>query len=161
MRRMSNPAALLALSTVWFLGGCATIVGGGPNQPVSFQSTPAAASFTIQSSSGLQMGQGNTPATLTLPRRNEYQVQISLDGYQTQSAVLTKGVNGWIWGNLLFGWIVGFIVDFATGSAYKLEPATVQVGLVEGGADLWAEVRFFDEAGRIITEQRLKMIPEG
>lgn len=161
MRKMSKPAGLLAFSIVLVLGGCATILGGGSNQAVSFRSSPESATYTVLSSSGIQMGSGVTPGVLTLPRKNEYQIEISLEGYQTQTAALTKGINGWIWGNLIVGWIVGFGVDFLTGSAYKLEPALVQVTLVEGGADLWAVVRFFDDSDRLIEEQRLLMIPEG
>jgi len=131
---MSKPANLLTISMVLVLGGCATIVGGGSKQAVSFRSTPNGATFTIQSSSGLQMGEGTTPGTLILPRKNEYQIEISLNGYHTQTTVLTKSINGWVWGNILF-W-PGFIVDFATGSGHKLEPDTVQVTMVEDRAAL-------------------------
>jgi hypothetical protein len=152
--RLSAIAGFAAVSS-----GCATILGGGTTQPVTIQSTPAAASFTIQSSSGLQMGSGTTPSTVILPRRNEYQIQITMAGYQPQSTVLTKGINNWIWGNLLFGWVVGFIVDFASGSAYKLQPALVQVTLQPGERDVVAVVRLLDASGKLLDEQRLPMVP--
>jgi hypothetical protein len=107
------------------------------------------------------MASGTTPTTVTLPRKNEYQIQITMSGYQPQSTVLTKGINNWIWGNLLIGWLVGFIVDFASGSAYKLEPALVQVTLQPGEHDVVAVVRLLDSAGRLIEERRLPMIPSG
>jgi len=119
---------LLAVAAVC-ITSCATIVGGGSSQPVSFSSSPSGAHFTVKASSGIQMADGSTPATVTLPRKNEYQVTVTMDGYRPQTLALTKGVNGWIWGNLFIGWLVGFIVDFASGSAYKLEPALISVTL--------------------------------
>ena len=142
------------------LSGCATIAGGGPNQPVTIQSTPSAANFTIQSSSGLQMAQATTPSTVSLPRKNEYQIQITMPGYQPQSTVLTKGTNGWIWGNLFVGWIVGFIVDFATGSAYKLEPSLVQVDLQQVGDDAYAVIHIYNADKKLLEERRLLMVPD-
>ena len=158
---MRTPLIILTvLALPLFAGGCATIVGGGTNQPVTVQSTPDAATFTITSSSGLQMSQGTTPSTVSLPRKNEYQIVVELAGYQPQSTVLTKGINGWIWGNLLFGWIVGFGVDFLTGSAYKLEPALVQVTMQNDEESTYAVIRIYNAADRLIEEKRLLMVPE-
>jgi hypothetical protein len=158
---MRTPLIILAvLGLPLFAGGCATLVGGGTNQAVTLQSTPAAANFTIQSSSGLQMAQGTTPSTVSLPRKNEYQIVVELAGYQPQSTVLTKGINGWIWGNLLFGWIIGFGVDFLTGSAYKLEPALVQVTMQNDGESTYAVIRIYNASDRLIQEKRLLMVPE-
>ena len=155
-----SKSVVAVLSSLPFAGGCATIVGGGPHQAVTVQSAPAAANFTIQSSSGLQMAQGSTPSTVRLPRKNEYQIQISMQGYQPQSTALTKGTNGWIWGNLLVGWIVGFGIDFLTGSAYKLEPALVQVTMQRVDEDTYAIIRIYDASNRLIQEKRLLMVPD-
>lgn len=162
--RLRIAASILVVCAIVALPGCATILGGGPQQPVSFNSEPTGASFTVKSSSGLQMASGNTPQTLKLPRKNEYQVDFTVPGYQQQSVALAKGVNGWIWGNLVVGWIIGFGVDFLTGSAYKLEPAQVQVALVRqagenGELQLFGVVRQLDERGRVIREQRVPLEP--
>src|SRR5688572_2149145 len=82
------------------LSGCATIVGGGSSQAVSIETTPSAARYVIRSSTGIEMSSGTVPASIRLPRRNEYQLDISLAGYQTRTMALTRGTNGWIWGNL-------------------------------------------------------------
>jgi len=140
-------------------GGCATLVGGGSHQAVAIESTPSQADFTVTSVDGLQMASGRTPTTVRLPRKNEYQVRLGIAGYEPQTLALTRGTNGWIWGNLLFGWIVGFAVDFLTGSAYELEPALVQVSLEQSRAGDYANVRIYDESGRLIGEERLLLIP--
>lgn len=159
---MKRPFPILAALSLTLLAtsGCATILGGGSNQPLTIQSSPSQAEYTITSSSGAQMGAGSVPATLNLPRKNEYQIAISLDGYQTRTLAVTRGTNGWIWGNLVFGWLVGFAVDFLTGSAYKLEPALVNVTLGEG-LETVAIVRFFKGDQKLIREERLLMVPIG
>ena len=106
------------------------------------------------------MAQGATPSVVSLPRTNEHQVRINLEGYQPQTVALSRGINGWIWGNLFVGWIVGFGIDFLTGSAYKLEPASVQVGLQQAGEELYAIIRFLDDAQQLIEEKSLLMVPD-
>jgi len=147
------------------LSGCATIVGGGSAQPVAIRSTPTSASFTVTSSSGLQMAQGTAPQTIRLPRKNEYQIEFTAPGFQPQKVVLSRGTNGWIWGNLIVGWIVGFAIDFASGSAYKLEPALVDISLVEsrtasGAEQTNAVVRLLDGKGRVISETEVPLVPQ-
>ncbi len=151
---------LVAALAFLLMSGCATIVGGGPSQPVSLDSTPGSASYTIQSAAGMQMAQGSTPGTVSLPRSNEYQIEVSLDGYEPQSTVLTRGINGWIWGNLFVGWIVGFGIDFLTGSAYKLEPSFVQVTLQEVASEMFAVIRLLDQDQQLLEERKLLLVPE-
>jgi hypothetical protein len=105
------------------------------------------------------MSSGSVPASIRLPRKNEYQVDITLDGYETATLAMSRGTNGWIWGNLLFGWIVGFIVDVATGSAYKLEPALINVTLERGDTTI-AVVDILDRDGQLIDQQRLPLTPK-
>src|SRR5688500_16257916 len=100
---------LAAVATL-ITSACATIAGGGTSQGVSVSSEPAGASFVVKSSSGLQMASGATPQTIKLPRKNEYQIEFKVPGYNSQSVPLTKGLNGWVWGNLIIGWVPGFII---------------------------------------------------
>ena len=157
MRRSLLGLTLLGLSA------CATIVGGGSSQPVSIQSVPGA-QFTIRSSSGIQMASGQAPKTVTLPRKNEYQIDFTAPGFQPQTIALTKGTNGWVWGNLVVGWILGFVIDFASGSAYKLEPAQVNISLVakvaaNGQTETDALVSLYDAKGKLIRELSVPMVP--
>jgi hypothetical protein len=106
------------------------------------------------------MNQGTTPGTVSLPRKNEYQIDITLEGYHPQTTVLTRGTNGWIWGNLLVGWLVGFGVDFLTGSAYKLEPALVQISLARADGQTFAVIELFNEDNQLIDGRRILMVPK-
>lgn len=138
--------------------GCAAIVGGGSNQALSLEATPSAARYTIRSSSGIEMSAGSVPASVRLPRKNEYQVDISLAGYEPRTVAITRGTNGWIWGNLVIGWVLGFIIDFATGAAYKLEPAFVNVTLERADDQAFALVQILDEDRKLIRQERLLLV---
>lgn len=154
---LALPCSLLAVA----LTGCATLFGGGSNQTVSFQSSPPSANFTVTASSGLQMYQGKTPAQVSLPRKHEYRVEISLEGYRPQTVVLTKALNGWTWVNLFsLSWLLGFGIDFLTGAAYKLEPALVSVSLEKLNGELTAVVRVLGGRGKVLQERRVPLIPE-
>lgn len=143
---------------------CATLVGGGSSQGVSVSSEPSGASFTVKSASGMQMASGTTPQMISLPRKNEYSIEFAVPGYRSQSVALTKGVNGWVFGNFIIGWIPGLIIDFVTGSANKLEPAMVQVALQRGVAEgeagkLFGVVRQVDASGHVVSEKRVELEP--
>ncbi|MEO6067408.1 MAG: hypothetical protein ABIQ41_05450 [Gemmatimonadales bacterium] len=155
-----GPACALVLT----LSGCATILGGGSSQAVSIQSSTPATHFVIRSSSGIQIASGDAPQSVRLPRKNEYQIDFTAPGFQPQTIALTKGTNGWIFGNLVVGWIVGFAIDFATGSAYKLEPSVVNITMVQkvsadGSRSTDALVSLYDQAGRLIRELTVPLVP--
>ncbi len=161
MSRIPSGAALAALL---LLSACATLLGGGSSQAVSVRSGEQSAHFVIRSSSGIEVVQGNTPEVVRLPRKNEYQLEFTAPGFQPQKIALTKGTNGWIFGNLIVGWIVGFAVDFATGSAYKLEPAVVDITMVRstdstGKGGTSAAINMYDQSGRRIRELVVPLVP--
>lgn len=111
--RLAQIALLLTLV------GCGSIING-TTQPISFSSTPAAARVSIN---GVEYG--NTPVTVPLPRKGSHAVVLKLDGYEPYSINLTRGVSGWVWGNLVFGGLIGLAVDAGTGGMYKLTPEQV------------------------------------
>lgn len=159
--RLVTAGALLTALTV--LGGCATLLGGGGSQSITMAATPTTVSYVIKSSSGLQMASGQTPNQVKLPRKNEYEIEFTAAGYQSQKLALSKGINGWIWPNILFGGLPGLLIDFATGSAHKLEPSTVSVSMVKptAGSDepFALLIQLFDEAGKLIREVQAPLVP--
>jgi diacylglycerol kinase family enzyme len=106
-----------------FVTGCASIVSG-TKQEVAFRSTPPGATVTVDGEN-----HGGTPMTLKLSRKSRHEVSFALDGYQPYEMSLTKSLNGWYFGNILFGGIIGLVVDAANGAMYKLTPKQVEAML--------------------------------
>ena len=115
----------LVLAVVIFSIGCATIVSGRMQQlPVI--SSPSGATVTMGSV------RQTTPATFLLDRRmGVYEIFIEKEGYEPVTVVIKKGLNCWVFGNIIFGGIIGLIVDIASGSASAFTPSEVEVNLVK------------------------------
>ena len=111
-----------------FSVGCASIVHG-TRQDVTIDSDPPGATVT----SRRLPSQAVTPANLSLKRKYEYEFQIEKPGYKTEYVLVEKNIAGWFWGNILFGGIIGIIVDMNNGAGYKLEPEDVFVKLQPEG----------------------------
>lgn len=60
-----------------------------------------------------------------LSRSDNHIVRIQMDGYQPFDATITRSVSGWVWGNLVFGGLIGLAVDATSGGLYKLTPEQV------------------------------------
>ncbi|HEX6929947.1 MAG TPA: PEGA domain-containing protein [Gammaproteobacteria bacterium] len=115
----------VALGSIAFLVGCASIVSG-TTQPISFNSTPPGATILIN---GADMGK--TPTTLHLKRNENYAVSIQLEGYMPETVNITRSMNGWIFGNIIFGGLIGIVIDAASGAMYKLTPEQVTATMGE------------------------------
>ncbi len=110
--------------------GCATIVHG-TKQDVYVTSNPSGAVVRMQ---GIAT---TTPGVLTLDRKHErYVLVFEKEGYQPVEIKLRRTIDGWFFGNLLIGGLVGIVIDFVNGSAYKLTPGEVDVVFGETGANL-------------------------
>lgn len=111
------------LFIVFLFTQCATIIHGS-RQDVSFSSNPSKASVSIDN-----VEMGTTPVTLRLKRNMHHTVVIKLDGYQPYETKLTRKVSGWLAGNIIFGGLIGIVVDAAGGGMYKLTPDQIQAEL--------------------------------
>jgi hypothetical protein len=69
----------------------------------------------------------STPLILQLPRKDNHIVKIELDGYQPFEATLTRKTSGWVWGNIVFGGIIGLAVDAMTVGCTTLAPSRSRV----------------------------------
>lgn len=59
-----------------------------------------------------------------------YLVKIALDGYEEKTIPVKCTINGWYFGNIVFGGLIGLlIVDPATGAMYRLETNTIDESL--------------------------------
>jgi len=108
--------SILVAASIAALTGCATIMHG-TSQDIGLQSSPTNAKVLVD---GLPMG--NTPVVAKLSRKDNHIVKMNLDGYQPFEATLTRGTSGWVWGNVVFGGLIGLAVDAMSGGLYNLSP---------------------------------------
>ncbi len=123
MKRVKRMTSFLVLLTVTssLLTSCATIVSGR-YQTVPISSSPSGACVFIDN-----QPVGCTPLKAVLSRKDDHLVVVNLEGYEPFEIYLTKGLNGWVFGNLLFGGLVGVGVDVVSGSVYKFDPKQLDI----------------------------------
>lgn len=110
------------------LPACATITRGTTQQFTVESSPPGARAAT---SNGFQCDA--TPCTFRMPRKDAFTVTISREGYVTQEHRITSGVSSGgtvgLAGNLVFGGVVGGVVDATSGAMNDLTPNPLIVTL--------------------------------
>jgi hypothetical protein len=119
---------LFLVTVVVVLTGCATLFSQS-TYPVSITSNPEKAKITITNMQNVVIYQGVAPAVVNLTagdgffKAASYIVTFSKPGYDDSIYNLKSNLDGWFWGNLLLGGVVGMlIVDPATGAMWKLDP---------------------------------------
>lgn len=117
-------AGLLCISTL-ALSACGTIVHG-TTQQFAVTSEPPGATVEIDG-----VDQGETPLTTEVGRKNKHTLRLALDGYQPEEMIINRTVSGWVFGNIIFGGLIGLAVDATTGGMYKLSPEEVNAQLEE------------------------------
>lgn len=122
--------------------GCSSIVDGGDKR-VQINSNPSGAKFSIFNKDGKAICVQTTPASITLKRNHgyftgeDYKMIFESTGYYPYEIHIKSTVDGWYFGNLLFGGLIGLlIVDPATGAMYKLSPSEVNCNLVSSAVTL-------------------------
>ncbi|MEO1326496.1 MAG: hypothetical protein AAFV47_07515 [Pseudomonadota bacterium] len=128
--------ALFVGIVVGGLSGCASIASLSEYE-VAIASTPDAARFTVVDKAGAQVHSGVTPDTVTLKsssgyfRKEVYTITFKKDGFPERTFTMRSTLDGWYFGNFVFGGLLGFLViDPYTGAMYRL-PERVDVALDE------------------------------
>ncbi len=122
--------SLVIFAVLFALAGCGSIMHG-TTQSVGISSTPTGANVSVDNKP-----LGDTPLVADLKRKDHHYVKIEMEGYQPFEMTVTRSVSGWVWGNLLFGGIIGLIVDASDGALYKLTPEQVAGSLSRTGAQI-------------------------
>jgi len=105
--------------------GCATIMNG-TTQDVGITTTPSGAEVAIDN-----VSYGMTPLIAKLSRKDNHWIRIEMHGYHRFDATLTKSTSGWVWGNIIFGGLIGLAIDAISGGLYKLSPDQVNAVLMK------------------------------
>ena len=115
--------ALVAATAIGvMLSGCATITQGS-SQSVSITCNVEGATVFLD-----DLKIGTTPFQGTI-KKGKNTIRVEMDGYKTATVALQKKTDGWFWGNIIFGGLVGSTTDGISGAAYVYAPATYQVDL--------------------------------
>jgi hypothetical protein len=109
-KRAIGAIAILAL------GGCAAVVDGG-HQEITVNTTPAGADCSLERN-GVSVGRiQGAPSAVTIEKSKEdLTVVCKKDGYQEATYLDKSGLDGWIFGNILIGGLIGIGIDMASGS---------------------------------------------
>lgn len=117
----------LSAAMVVSLSGCASIVSKS-SWPVTIQSTPTGARCVVTNNKGVAIHSGETPMMVTVESgsgffsKARYSISCNKDGFDAGHSDLSAHMNGWYWGNIVFGGVIGLlIVDPATGAMWKMD----------------------------------------
>jgi len=132
--------ALVVVSV--FSTGCASIVSKS-KYPVSITTEPAAANIEVKDQDGIVRFSGVSPTTAILDSGNgyftraRYTVTAAKDGYTPATLQLQNSMNGWYWGNILFGGLIGLlIVDPITGAMFQIDSPVANMSLAPAATEV-------------------------
>lgn len=155
--KMKKLIALTLAATL--TSGCATILSES-RYSVSIQSAPSDSKFTIENRSGATIHTGRTPQTIMLNSGagffsgEKYKVTLTKEGFEPKTITIDSGLDGWYFGNILFGGLIGIlIVDPASGAMFTL-PESVSTTLDN------AQTKVASASKSAVTITTLDTIPE-
>jgi hypothetical protein len=120
-------AAVTALGLA--AAGCATIIRG-TKQEFAIISEPPSATATLSTGQTCV-----TPCNLKLPRKEAFDVTLTLDGYEPATAHVNSGwsrggTQTFVVGNIILGGLVGMGVDASNGATRDLAPPPPPITVV-------------------------------
>ncbi|MDJ0814183.1 MAG: hypothetical protein QNJ23_10665 [Woeseiaceae bacterium] len=125
---------MLVVLSAGIFTGCATIVSDS-SYPLAVNSSPHGAYFTVTDRDGIEVNRGTTPQTVELKagagyfKGQTYTIVLSKEGFEDQTVSVRSSMDGWYWGNIVLGGLLGMlVVDPITGAMYRL-PESVAVNM--------------------------------
>lgn len=118
-----KPLNVIAVIGILFIAACATIMNSDMVS-VPVYTTPSGAKLVIN---GMEY---TSPATVQAPRgKGDFKLHVEKKGYKPVDILLRQSLDGWLWGDIILGGLIGLAVDFITGDAYDLDPEVVSCEL--------------------------------
>ena len=143
--RIPCPRTWLAVFSALVFGGCATLTTSS-SQTVTLTTEPAGAACTFKRE-GQVVGIVNpTPGSLMVGKSHTaLDVACVKEGYLDAAGTVGSKFQAMTFGNILFGGIIGVVVDAASGATAEYEP-TITIRLTPSEfADAAARDSFFDQ----------------
>jgi hypothetical protein len=152
---MRLPSALLTLSLLIALNGCATIMHG-TTQDIGVVTEPSGAELLVDGRDHYK-----SPATITMKRKDDHTLEISREGYKNERIDIKGTISAAVLGDFLAGGAIGYGIDAATGAQRRLEPASVYVRLRPStGVDTEKRVEALDKIDQLDKRKEKGLITE-
>lgn len=118
---LRRAACFLLVTSAVLTGGCATIVKG-TTQDINVTTDPAGAACELKTA-GTPLGSVSpTPGTLQVKKgRGDIEVVCKKAGYVDASGVVSSSLQGWTFGNILLGGVIGVVIDAGSGAIREYE----------------------------------------
>lgn len=137
---MINRNVVLALAGSFMLSACASIVTG-TKQSIKVDSNPQGAKvYTAvrykkdgQDAIIKRVAAGVTPTTVVVQRKDGV-IQLEKDGYDPAEVPLDRGMNNWVWGDIVLTSLLSTSIDTSTGAAWAYDPDQYVVNLNPAGS---------------------------
>lgn len=151
MKQLTTKTLSLCLAAFILLNSsCATIFGRS-NYKVTVNSNPPGASIVVTDKKGIEIYKGPTPATINVKSsagyfaKAQYQIKFNLSGYDEKIVTVNSKLNGWYFGNILLGGVIGMlIIDPASGAMYKINDTEVSESLQKTANAQVSELKVID-----------------
>lgn len=161
---MNLKIKLIAVASILIMTSCASIVSKS-SWPITINSSPSEAKISIKDKKGIEIYTGSTPATLKLKSgsgffsKARYQVTFEKVGYEKKVVPVEFKLNGWYFGNIIFGGPIGLlIIDPATGAMFKLETEFLNETLIKSVATADTKELKLLDINKIPTEWKNHLI---
>jgi len=142
-----RPFQLLPIALLASPSACATIFTG-TSQPIAIDTVPEGASCHILQGGVPVADVPRAPDSVRIAKTSAaIQVTCSKPGYRNAELTELSGVNGWLFGNLAIGGVVGIVVDYSSGAAYRYTPSMSPALEEQAGAPQIAYHQPYGDAG--------------
>lgn len=121
---MKNKCMVIPVVAASLVNGCATIISG-TDQNLTFDSEPDGATVSV---AGKVVGK--TPMSVQLKKETNQSLTFEKEGYKTHTTQLATKMDGWFWGNILIGGLLGSTTDGVSGAANEYAPDQYYVSLI-------------------------------
>lgn len=116
----------LTLITIITLSGCASVTGS-KYQSLSVETKQKNGDDVSEASCKLNNDKGawylKTPGTTTVHKSNEaLHIKCEIEAFDPGTATVESAAGGAVWGNILIGGGIGWLIDHSSGSAYDYPP---------------------------------------